>query len=56
MAARAGEDLQPGDSVAIVNHKAYSSTPEKPIGIVDPDRPDLVKAGSCFWLVTNHED
>lgn len=50
--AIAGERLQPGDDIGILNGKAYNkSRVIKKLGIVDPFLRQAVEEGQQFWLV-----
>lgn len=46
----AGQELDPGDHIAILNGKAFRSR-EKALGIVDPFLEHYVKKGQRFWLI-----
>lgn len=47
----AGEALDPGQDVGLIDGKAYNSLRVRPLGIVDPFLRQPVRSGQRFWLV-----
>lgn len=47
----AGETLEPGDDVYLVENRAYKTGAGKRLGIADPFLPREIQIGERFWLV-----